>query len=244
MIVNDKYKFVYQHIPKTGGTFLSHVLCQYLNTCTSMDKYSLKWYANPEEVEAIEKIIETQPGAAAHMEFRQLQENIVKSYKLLLSIRHPIDRILSLYADLHFNTFSFVHDKQYKEAPNIRVFIERQTKDFDPLHSTSRKIDNAIRTAGKYAGCEILKFETMKYDALRALFNLEVPVGQMFFRDLMVNGGTTDLLNGVAKSWRKTPSSTKNMIAEVFYSDKALCEKYYDYEKWTIDRFYTPTWRG
>jgi len=45
MIIDDKYKFIYQHIPKTGGTFINQLLVQYINTCTYLDIYSIKYYA-------------------------------------------------------------------------------------------------------------------------------------------------------------------------------------------------------
>jgi hypothetical protein len=240
MIVDDKYKFVFQHVPKTGGTFLVNILTHYLNTCMNMNTYSLRWYTDEETNSFIQEKLKTRPGFAAHMEFRQLSQDVIENYKLMISIRHPMDRIISLYSDLFFNNFTFNENARRSPPLDMRTFLEKSTRGFDPERSISRQIENALATSREYQGYQILKFESLKYDLLRALSVFKVPVGEMFFRDLMVNGGTTDIVSGRANIWRKTPSDTKKMVQEFLYADKPLCKKFYEYENWTIEKFYTP----
>lgn len=233
MIIDDKYKFIYQHIPKTGGTFINQLLVQYINTCTYLDIYSIKYYADKDVSDKEIELSKTKLGAIQHLEFRFLKDEVINDYKLIIGVRHPIERMLSLYADMYFNRPEEVTDK-----PNIEEFVLQQTKNFDEKTAVGRKIENAIRLARENAGYEVIKFETLKHDLLDVLRRFDVPIGPTFFKDLMITGKASNFHKTHSRFSRVTLDETKLMIAEKFYSHKSLYKKLLEHESWLMEYYY------
>ena len=75
MVIFDQYKFCFQHIPKTGGTFVRLFFHHHMKPSNSFDE---------------------------HPRYSNLKNN--QDYDLLVCVRNPLDRIVSLYCDLcHWN---------------------------------------------------------------------------------------------------------------------------------------------
>ena len=233
MIIDDKYKFVYQHIPKTGGTFVNQLLHQYINTCTMLDEYSIKYYADKDVSDREIELSKTKLGAIQHLEFRFLKDDVVKDYKLIISVRHPVERILSLYADMYFN-----RPEEITEKPDIEEFVLKQTKGFNEETAVGRKIENAIRLARENAGYEVIRFETLKHDVLDILTRLNIPIGPTFFKDLMVNGKVSRFHEETPPFSRVTSDEIRLMVAEKFYSHKSLYKKLLEHESWLMEYYY------
>ena len=77
MIACDDFGFAIQHIPKTGGTFLNSFFMKFFNAKT----------------------------ISHHLQYSHYENN--HQYDLLICIRNPIDRIVSLYCDVcHYKNVS------------------------------------------------------------------------------------------------------------------------------------------
>lgn len=233
MIIDDKYKFIYQHIPKTGGVFISQLLVQYINTCTMLDEYSIKYYADKDVSDREIELSKTKLGAINHLEFRFLKDEVINDYKLIIGVRHPIERMLSLYADVYFN-----RPEEVTDNPNIEEFVLQQTKNFDEKTSVGRKIENAIRLARENAGYEVIRHETLKHDVLDIFTRLNIPMGPTFFRDLMVTGKRSKFHKEDVRFINATLYETKLMVAEQFYSHKSLYKKLLEHESWLMKYYY------
>jgi hypothetical protein len=110
MIISDKYNFVYQHISKSAGTFIHHILLKYLK----------------EEVRPVGKghtlylDLDEKPVGKGHTLYLDLDEKY-KNNDLAISISHPVDKWVSLYCDMcHGETVTTVinsEEKPFYEKP-------------------------------------------------------------------------------------------------------------------------------
>lgn len=80
MIISHKYKFVFIHIPKTGGTFVTDLILK-------LDK---------DAINVIDRVLDN-----GHQPFSQIKNldfyGEIKNYTFFTIIRNPIDQLLSWY---------------------------------------------------------------------------------------------------------------------------------------------------
>ena len=107
MILSHKYKFIFIHIGKTGGTSIEHTLCQLVNMSMDDTQY------NPEVINNVNKISGYTPTWATkkdhtgrinckHINARELKQivgqRIWDEYFKFSFVRNPYDMLLSQYS--------------------------------------------------------------------------------------------------------------------------------------------------
>jgi hypothetical protein len=78
MIVSHNYKFVFIHIPKNAGTFITELIMK-------LDPDALNIYS----------------GDVGHQKYLQISEsplfNVIKDYKFFAVLRNPVEQLISWY---------------------------------------------------------------------------------------------------------------------------------------------------
>ncbi|MCX7568269.1 sulfotransferase family 2 domain-containing protein [Sulfitobacter sp. F26169L] len=85
MILNDKYRFVFVHIPKTAGTSVRNALA-------ALDGRNTEAVAQTKHETPMEFFahFDERTGSSANLED-------IKSYRFVCFLRHPVDRFVSLH---------------------------------------------------------------------------------------------------------------------------------------------------
>jgi len=213
MIIDDRNKIVFQHLPKCGGTYVRVVFHKFVPTSHKLTRYGLKWYIDESEMDFC---LDHKNFYAnlSHMEFRRLSPRIRKEYLLLIAVREPVSLWVSHYL-------------AHKRNIDFKTHIENHTAEFDVRHSYSRKIENAILNAKR--GHYILRQENLPANLLAfmdehvATFK-RTPFAVNFVKTATRNIGDSNLTDKVMK--------------EVL-EDRPLCEKIREYEAYLTREFYS-----
>lgn len=94
MLSND-YKFIYIHVPKTGGTSIQEVFLPYSDD----EKYLLPFQDGKDSFEIKGPV--TPNKHATLQDYYDLLGDDLKNYKIIVSVRHPIGRAVSGYFSPH-----------------------------------------------------------------------------------------------------------------------------------------------
>jgi len=97
MIISYKHKYVFIHIPKTGGTSISHVLSKSLDT--NSDIMLMHWMSSEELKNNQKTAIKHDMPFSGHLAARHIDRKLKdsKKYFKFAFVRNPWDRLVSLY---------------------------------------------------------------------------------------------------------------------------------------------------
>lgn len=231
MIIDDRFQFVFQHLPKTGGTFISHVLRNNIASCGILLNHGLKWYIDPEHLEFYNSFEQNhRHGHINHTEFRRLNKDIIENYTLWIGVRHPIEIWISHYIDFHHHHLIEKTEPNPRHTPiSFAEHIINHTQDFDALTSISRKLENAIKLADQHAGSFVIRQENLETDLLTALHNVDgLEVHPLLYDDIMYRR----LYD------RSVDPTARQMIRYEILKNHQLCKKILDFEYFLVDEFY------
>ena len=236
MIIDDRCKFVVQHIPKAGGTFVIECLLRNVSSCGVIRNESRKWYLKPDEVIIHNGITDqTQSlGWLEHVEFRKLDDYFIENYTLWIGIRHPVDLWISHYIDKEHR---HLVDPQVENVHNPITFSEhvlQATKGFSPSESFSRKIFNATKLAQGNAGVRVLRQETLRLDLLEAV---RATPGLVLTDTLYTNIVTGNVYS------RRAQVKEREEFRRLIYKDMVLYDKIRTYELFLTEEFYNTRWK-
>lgn len=164
MVISDRFKFIFIHIPKTGGTSCQSAL----TSCLSFrDRYH--WANNRKTKHETIKLLKERNKSRLinHLHrkiFRNDIEYIIDDYYKFAFVRNPWDRTVSLY---HYLV------KQNKIIPNKRSinnfkdFVLLFSKDvawLEELYSMKNQYDYLADNNGKLTVDFVGKFENLEED--------------------------------------------------------------------------------
>lgn len=221
MIISDKYNFVYQHISKSAGTFIAHILLKYLK----------------EEVRPIGK---------SHALYLDLDEKY-KNNDLAISISHPVDKWVSLYCDVcHGETVTTVinseqkpfYEKPIREDkygnPSYRSYFQcgESFEDFLDLtldvqvetFTSRKKLSDSIQQC-KDLGNKVffIKKEFFVHDFIKFLDTKNIPIS---------NEMLEEICNTVM---RKSDNNLFNRIRNKVYQDRNLLNRICQAEEFLLE---------
>lgn len=221
MIISYKYNFVYQHIPKSAGTFIAHILLKYLK----------------EEVKPL----------ANHGLYLNLDDKD-KNNDLAISISHPVDKWVSLYCDMcHGETVTTVinsEEKPFYEKPirrkndgklsyrsgrcgeSFEYFIDNMLDDQVKLFTSRKKMSDSIQQC-KDLGNKVffIKKECFVYDFIKFLDAKNIPTSNEMLEEIcntVMRKSDNDLFN----SLRTKVYKDKKILNRICQAEEFLLEIY------------------
>ena len=189
MIINDQYRFIFQHNPKCAGTFLHHFLNNYVDGSVG-ERNLLEIFDNPDDVKA-------------HITFDRIVDERYRNYNLLMGVRNPIDMYVSLYCDMNFprevfnhyktssakgfRSINFYDEDQASNKANkeygFETFMERRTKEFKKEESISYKF---LEKNQDYDNLFVYKKETILQD-IESFFSVnDIPFNKRVFEGTII----------------------------------------------------------
>ena len=221
MIISDKYNFVYQHISKSAGTFIHHILLKYLKE-------------------------EVRPVGKGHTLYLDLDEKY-KNNDLAISISHPVDKWVSLYCDVcHGETVTTVinseqkpfYEKPIREDkygnPSYRSYFQcgESFEDFLDLtldvqvetFTSRKKLSDSIQQC-KDLGNKVffIKKEFFVHDFIKFLDTKNIPIS---------NEMLEEICNTVM---RKSDNNLFNRIRNKVYQDRNLLNRICQAEEFLLE---------
>lgn len=223
MIISDKYNFVYQHISKSAGTFIHHILLKYLKE-------------------------EVRPVGKGHTLYLDLDEKY-KNNDLAISISHPVDKWVSLYCDVcHGETVTTVinseqkpfYEKPIREDkygnPSYRSYFQcgESFEDFLDLtldvqvetFTSRKKLSDSIQQC-KDLGNKVffIKKEFFVYDFIKFLDAKNIPISNEMLEEIC-NTVMRKSDNNLFNSIRNKVYQDRNLLNRICQAEEFLLEIY------------------
>lgn len=222
MIISDKYNFVYQHISKSAGTFIHHILLKYLKE-------------------------EVRPVGKGHTLYLDLDEKY-KNNDLAISISHPVDKWVSLYCDMcHGETVTTVinseekpfYEKPIREDkygnPSCRSFqCGESFEDFLDLtldvqvetFTSRKKLSDSIQQC-KDLGNKVffIKKEFFVHDFIKFLDAKNIPISNEMLEEIC-NTVMRKSDNNLFNSIRNKVYQDRNLLNRICQAEEFLLEIY------------------
>ena len=158
MLLSLKHKFIFIHIPKTGGTSIRNVLEQYSD--------DIRPYLNPKGKVIINKRIEeklsSNPPHISLISISKIFDLCFKDFTIICVIRNPLERIKSYYKYLKFSNRNQRLHELAKQS-NIDLFVERFIS--DDGHDTFPQFTYFARLSNLFVkNYYFLRFESLNQD--------------------------------------------------------------------------------
>lgn len=161
-------KYIFIHIPKTGGLSIKQSLSDLMPPNYAKDMIS------EEYVENVKAMMNTYnfDHQFEHCRWRDLSEQYRNAYKAVAIIRNPWSRIVSRYnyakylAPEHYSTFEVFLEERH--IWHKEYFWHRAIKGWYPQFDYVTDEDGNLK-------CDILRFEHYNEDTMN-YFNLETPI--------------------------------------------------------------------
>ena len=200
-MISSAYRFIYLHPPKTGGSSIEVILEEHSND---------RRYVNPRQTNPeVFSIRGMSPRKHAGLqEYSDLLGDEIKRYKTCISVRHPFDRVVSLYFSPHA-----------WRRRNWRGRIVGRKPKWDPdrflqLVARTRSAVEMLTVNGNACTPDYnLRFENLRADFVEFVSATRVPVDVQRLPHINKTAGTPDAIRRVLND------SSLRKIAEQRFSD-------------------------
>jgi hypothetical protein len=133
-------KIIFVHIPKTAGTSLTEYLCGFYEQEKVYDGVTMLDYQNAESEHLVRFDL-----LKGHIFYHYIEQNsILSDYHLITVLRHPVERVISLYRFWRSHTQEFAQDETIHPAIRGRVLLAKSQCLYDFVHSDEIMVRNSI----------------------------------------------------------------------------------------------------
>lgn len=148
MLVSDDYRFVFHHVPKTGGTSITSVLSKYCR------EYEGKLPQHKPVIDCIDE---------------------PKEYFSFAFVRNPFDRVVSAWEN-YLQSGPFVISNNYKKAETFDEFVERDVCGGISIVSECPTQFSYLSDGSKILVDYVGRFENLTEDFYKIIGIIKVPL--------------------------------------------------------------------
>ncbi|MDR3692850.1 MAG: sulfotransferase family 2 domain-containing protein [Fimbriimonas sp.] len=178
------YRYLFDHIPRTGGSYLASVLCELLGpTSENIDCGPDYPHTHPAEMERLDDFT----VIVGHMRLDTVRAfNLIRPRRLISVVRDPVSQILSTYnfwrynvtADLpHCNLAKTLSFSDFIRVPELRMTLDNPFTrhffglwEFDRLEQSDTSRILAVRMSESYSFLGVTERMDETVLAISALF--------------------------------------------------------------------------
>ena len=227
MIVDEKYKYCWQHMRKTGGSYVQSFFYQYVNTAGIITPSSAKHYLGPVHIEHVKN---NYKGKFQHAEYCWLLPEYKDQLELLISVRHPVEHWISSFCYERLMIKNF----EYKD---IREWLPVKTNNWEKRFSFSDELIRNLDSTGK-AGYTIMKNESLSPDLIKFIDKKKITIGPIARGDLE-NNRITPMFEGQKPFYNRSRKHDKDYCRFILNEDEVFENKIIEYESYIMENFYS-----
>lgn len=222
MLIDERYNFTVLHPPKTAGTWLMRLFNTYIPSTYYLTWSGAKWYIREDLVDYFSIKNDQTWAEISHLSPDKLSREFLFSTNIVLPIRHPIDRFVSLLAQIETihkreAQFDIVFDTFYNKNQSMGDQIEFLDKNNIPYR--------------------VLRQENMTYDLINFLEDFKVPIGNRFYNDI-VNMGVTNFMTQKFEKINNNSEYTTLDAQKRFLKRKDIVDQIYKREEYLMKKHY------
>jgi hypothetical protein len=159
-------KIIFVHIPKTAGVSVTEYLCGFYEPGKIYSGKTMLDYQNIESKSLVNFDL-----LKGHIFFHYIEHNqFLENHQLITVLRHPVERVISLYRFWRSHTDEFAQDTTLHPAIRGRVVLAKTLSLHDFVHSDELMILNSICNSQARQLSSSLVFETFHQQSTNAIY--------------------------------------------------------------------------